>query len=62
MAVTVNASATLVVAPNAAPLVNAGASAGTSLTVTLTTCVATPCELLAVKVNVCTPMSFAGGT
>ena len=59
---TVNATATPVVVltgPGFAP--NTGAVAGAALTVTLTTCVATPALLLAVKVKVREPTSFVGG-
>ena len=54
------AIATSEVAPYDVPLVNDGATA-TSTTVTLTTCVATPATLLAVKVNVRVPTSPATG-
>ena len=39
----------------------AGAAGGARATVAVTTCVATPAVLLAVKVNVCVPTSLVGG-
>ena len=60
LATTVKAMATNAVAPYDVPLVKVGAKA-TSTTVTLTACVAVPATLLAVKVNVRTPMSPASG-